>query len=71
MSTASETGDGVARPARSTVSGVQKVYRCAGLLVSSPLPLAAPVVDEPADVELVEGEVRAVPRRTAFGEDHR
>ncbi len=61
MSTASWAGDDVARPAGSSIGAVQKVYRCAGLLVSSPLPLAAPVVDGPADVELVEGEARAVP----------
>ncbi len=61
VSTPSGAGDGVDRSARNNVGAPQKVYRCAGLLVSSPLALAAPVVDGPADVELVEGEARAVP----------
>jgi hypothetical protein len=41
------------------------VYRCANLLVRSPLELAAPVADGPPDaepdVEIVEGEARPVP----------
>jgi hypothetical protein len=37
------------------------VYRCASLLVSSPLELAAPAVDGAPDVEVVDGGVRAVP----------
>jgi hypothetical protein len=50
------------------------VYRCAGLFVSSPLELAAPVVDIEAGggvapyVEVVEGEVRPVPRQRPSSE---
>jgi hypothetical protein len=44
------------------VNGISaRVYQCAGLRVRSPLPLSAPIVSGPADVEVIEGAVRPVP----------
>jgi hypothetical protein len=37
------------------------VYYCAGIRVRSSFPLAAPVADGPADVDVIEGDARPVP----------
>jgi len=49
------------RPAAGADPLLGDVYQCAGLRIRSPIPLAAHTVSAPADVELIEGEVRPVP----------
>ncbi|MGA3218404.1 MAG: hypothetical protein ABSE77_04880 [Acidimicrobiales bacterium] len=58
---ADEAGWSSATPGTDLPRGLAEVYYCAGLRVSSPLPLAARMVDGPADVVVVRGEDRPVP----------
>ena len=56
-----EGADGVDAPGSLVTGGLGHVYACAGLRIRSPLPLAARVVEGPADVIVVRGEDRLVP----------
>jgi hypothetical protein len=60
---AEQPADGsIGRTAEASTAGTPGlVYHCAGLRLRSPLPLSAPIVSGPADVEVIEGEIRPVP----------